>query len=77
MSKQVPRGPHASPGFWLHHAALIWRQACETGLGAITYPLVLWDTPEDPTHFDRHYRESTYHGVVADSGLPWQGPALS
>jgi DNA-binding MarR family transcriptional regulator len=33
-----PSGPHASPGFWLHHAALTWRQACEAGLGDITYP---------------------------------------
>jgi DNA-binding MarR family transcriptional regulator len=32
------RGPHTSPGYWLHHAALVWRQACETGLGETTYP---------------------------------------
>lgn len=32
------RGPHASPGYWLHHAALVWRQACESGLGQTTYP---------------------------------------
>ncbi|MEZ0067099.1 DNA-binding MarR family transcriptional regulator [Streptacidiphilus sp. MAP12-20] len=32
------RGPHASPGYWLHHAALVWRQACEAGLGEATYP---------------------------------------
>lgn len=31
-------GPHASPGYWLHHAALVWRQACEAGLGETTYP---------------------------------------
>jgi len=24
-----PRGPLMSPGFWLHHAALAWRQAME------------------------------------------------
>jgi len=27
-----PRGPLLSPGFWLHHAALAWRQALDTGL---------------------------------------------
>lgn len=27
-----PRGPLMSPGFWLHHAALAWRQALDTGL---------------------------------------------
>lgn len=27
-----PRGPLASPGFWLHHAALSWRQAMDDGL---------------------------------------------
>jgi len=32
------RGPHTSPGYWLHHAALVWRQACEAGLGDTTYP---------------------------------------
>jgi DNA-binding MarR family transcriptional regulator len=32
------RGPHTSPGYWLHHAALVWRQACEAGLGETTYP---------------------------------------
>ena len=32
------RGPQSSPGFWLHHAALTWRQACEARLGDITYP---------------------------------------
>ena len=32
------QGPHTSPGYWLHHAALVWRQACETGLGETTYP---------------------------------------
>lgn len=31
-------GPYSSPGFWLHHAALTWRQACEERLGNITYP---------------------------------------
>ena len=31
-------GPHTSPGYWLHHAALVWRQACESGLGQTTYP---------------------------------------
>jgi DNA-binding MarR family transcriptional regulator len=31
-------GPHASPGYWLHHATLAWRQACEAGLGETTYP---------------------------------------
>ena len=35
---EASRGPHASPGFWLHHAALTWRQACEARLGDITYP---------------------------------------
>jgi DNA-binding MarR family transcriptional regulator len=38
MSGSEPSGPHASPGFWLHHAALTWRQACEAGLGDLTYP---------------------------------------
>jgi DNA-binding MarR family transcriptional regulator len=33
-----PRGPLASPGFWLHHAALTWRRAVESRLGDITYP---------------------------------------
>jgi DNA-binding MarR family transcriptional regulator len=28
----APRGPLASPGFWLHHAALTWRQAMDDGL---------------------------------------------
>ncbi|NUP52569.1 MAG: winged helix-turn-helix transcriptional regulator [Catenulispora sp.] len=32
------RGPHTSPGYWLHHAALVWRQVCESGLGQTTYP---------------------------------------
>jgi DNA-binding MarR family transcriptional regulator len=27
-----PRGPLASPGFWLHHAALRWRQAMDDEL---------------------------------------------
>jgi DNA-binding MarR family transcriptional regulator len=27
-----PRGPLASPGFWLHHAALSWRLAIDDGL---------------------------------------------
>jgi DNA-binding MarR family transcriptional regulator len=27
-----PRGPLLSPGFWLHHAALAWLQALDTGL---------------------------------------------
>ncbi|MEV0408330.1 MarR family winged helix-turn-helix transcriptional regulator [Actinoallomurus sp. NPDC050550] len=27
-----PRGPLMSPGFWLHHAALAWRQAMDAGL---------------------------------------------
>ena len=27
-----PRGPLLSPGFWLHHAALAWRQALDSGL---------------------------------------------
>jgi DNA-binding MarR family transcriptional regulator len=31
-------GPDSSPGYWLHHAALVWRQACEAGLGETTYP---------------------------------------
>ncbi len=31
-------GPHTSPGYWLHHAALVWRQACERRLGELTYP---------------------------------------
>jgi DNA-binding MarR family transcriptional regulator len=31
-------GPHSSPGYWLHHAALAWRQVCEAGLGDVTYP---------------------------------------
>jgi DNA-binding MarR family transcriptional regulator len=38
MTEPTQGGPHASPGFWLHHAALAWRQACEAGLGEITYP---------------------------------------
>jgi DNA-binding MarR family transcriptional regulator len=38
MSGDLARGPYASPGFWLHHAALTWRQACEAGLGELTYP---------------------------------------
>jgi DNA-binding MarR family transcriptional regulator len=38
MTEPEGRGPHASPGFWLHHAALTWRQACEEGLGELTYP---------------------------------------
>ena len=38
MSVAASGGPHASPGFWLHHAALTWRQACEARLGDITYP---------------------------------------
>jgi DNA-binding MarR family transcriptional regulator len=32
------RGPHTSPGFWLHHAYLAWRAACEARLGETTYP---------------------------------------
>lgn len=32
------RGPESSPGYWLHHAALAWRQVCEKGLGDVTYP---------------------------------------
>ncbi|MDI2128973.1 MarR family winged helix-turn-helix transcriptional regulator [Yinghuangia seranimata] len=32
------RGPADSPGYWLHHAALVWRQVCESGLGDVTYP---------------------------------------
>jgi DNA-binding MarR family transcriptional regulator len=31
-------GPHTSPGFWLHHAYLAWRAACEARLGETTYP---------------------------------------
>jgi DNA-binding MarR family transcriptional regulator len=31
-------GPDTSPGYWLHHAALVWRQACERRLGELTYP---------------------------------------
>jgi len=31
-------GPYASPGFWLHHAYLAWRAACEARLGETTYP---------------------------------------
>jgi DNA-binding MarR family transcriptional regulator len=31
-------GPRTSPGYWLHHAALIWRRVCEQGLGDTTYP---------------------------------------
>jgi DNA-binding MarR family transcriptional regulator len=27
-----PAGPLASPGFWLHHAALVWRQEVDTRL---------------------------------------------
>jgi DNA-binding MarR family transcriptional regulator len=27
------RGPDTSPGFWLHHAYLAWRAACEARLG--------------------------------------------
>jgi DNA-binding MarR family transcriptional regulator len=38
VSEPEGRGPYASPGFWLHHAALTWRQACEAGLGEVTYP---------------------------------------
>lgn len=38
MTPQPSRGPYDSPGFWLHHAALTWRQACEAGLGELTYP---------------------------------------
>ena len=33
-----PHGPLASPGFWLHHAALTRRRAVESRLGEITYP---------------------------------------
>ncbi len=33
-----PRGPLASAGFWLHHAALTWRRAVESRLDDITYP---------------------------------------
>ncbi len=28
----VPRGPLVSPGFWLHHAALAWRQVFDRRL---------------------------------------------
>ena len=38
-----PRGPLASPGYWLHHAALAWRRE----LGARLRPLDL-----TPTRFD-------------------------
>ena len=38
-----PRGPLASPGYWLHHAALAWRRE----LGARLKPLDL-----TPTRFD-------------------------
>ena len=38
-----PRGPLASPGYWLHHAALAWRRE----LGARLRPLGL-----TPTRFD-------------------------
>jgi DNA-binding MarR family transcriptional regulator len=31
-------GPGTSPGFWLHHAYLAWRAACEARLGETTYP---------------------------------------
>lgn len=31
-------GPQTSPGFWLHHAYLAWRAACEARLGETTYP---------------------------------------
>ena len=31
-------GPDTSPGFWLHHAYLAWRAACEARLGETTYP---------------------------------------
>jgi len=31
-------GPHVNPGFWLHHAYLAWRAACEARLGETTYP---------------------------------------
>lgn len=35
---ETSTGPHSSPGYWLHHAALAWRQVCEEGLGEVTYP---------------------------------------
>jgi DNA-binding MarR family transcriptional regulator len=38
-----PRGPLASPGYWLHHAALAWRRE----LGTRLKPLAL-----TPTRFD-------------------------
>ena len=38
MTSPPSPGPYDSPGFWLHHAALAWRQACEAGLGELTYP---------------------------------------
>ena len=38
MPEQPAAGPDSSPGYWLHHAALTWRQVCEAGLGDITYP---------------------------------------
>ena len=31
-SRPGPRGPLMSPGFWLHHAALAWRQAFDRQL---------------------------------------------
>ena len=31
-SRPEPRGPLMSPGFWLHHAALAWRQAFDRRL---------------------------------------------
>jgi DNA-binding MarR family transcriptional regulator len=30
-----PRGPFNSPGFWLHHAALAWRQELDVRLRAL------------------------------------------
>jgi DNA-binding MarR family transcriptional regulator len=37
-TQPAEHGPYASPGFWLHHAALTWRQECERRLGSVTYP---------------------------------------
>jgi DNA-binding MarR family transcriptional regulator len=38
MPEREAAGPDSSPGYWLHHAALAWRQVCEAGLGDLTYP---------------------------------------
>jgi DNA-binding MarR family transcriptional regulator len=38
VNQGPPPGPDSSPGYWLHHAYLVWRQVCETGLGDTTYP---------------------------------------